>query len=256
MRLLEAARKYDVRFHHISTDEVYGDLALDDPARFDENSPYRPSSPYSASKAAHPTIWCARGRAHTACAPPFPTVPIITGHTSMWKNSFHDRSHPSGRRAAETIWHGRERARLDSYGRPLFGGMGDSDARSHRRNVSDRRGRREKQHRRAAHDNAVDGAAGRRVRLGARPAGARPPGHARSTRPSCVPNWVGSRRIRISKAACTTWSTGMRRTAIGGSRPKPPPKHATGHKGCDRCGRGRAIGVAGATGRGVVASAS
>ena len=52
MRLLEAARKYDVRFHHISTDEVYGDLALDDPARFDENSPYRPSSPYSASKAA------------------------------------------------------------------------------------------------------------------------------------------------------------------------------------------------------------
>ena len=34
MRLLEAARKYDVRFHHISTDEVYGDLALDDPARF------------------------------------------------------------------------------------------------------------------------------------------------------------------------------------------------------------------------------
>lgn len=52
MRLLEAACKYDVRFHHISTDEVYGDLALDDPARFGENSAYRPSSPYSASKAA------------------------------------------------------------------------------------------------------------------------------------------------------------------------------------------------------------
>ena len=49
--LLEAARKYDVRFHHISTDEVYGDLALDDPARFTEQSPYRPSSPYSSSKA-------------------------------------------------------------------------------------------------------------------------------------------------------------------------------------------------------------
>lgn len=51
MRLLEAARKHDVRFHHISTDEVYGDLALDDPARFTEDTPYRPSSPYSASKA-------------------------------------------------------------------------------------------------------------------------------------------------------------------------------------------------------------
>ncbi len=49
--LLEAARKHGVRFHHISTDEVYGDLALDDPARFTEETPYRPSSPYSSSKA-------------------------------------------------------------------------------------------------------------------------------------------------------------------------------------------------------------
>jgi dTDP-glucose 4,6-dehydratase len=51
-RLLEAARKYDVRFHQISTDEVYGDLALDDPARFVEGRAYNPSSPYSSSKAA------------------------------------------------------------------------------------------------------------------------------------------------------------------------------------------------------------
>lgn len=51
-RLLEAVRKYDVRYHHISTDEVYGDLALDDPARFTEETPYRPSSPYSSTKAA------------------------------------------------------------------------------------------------------------------------------------------------------------------------------------------------------------
>lgn len=50
-RLLEAARKYDIRFHHISTDEVYGDLALDDPTRFTEETPYRPSSPYSSTKA-------------------------------------------------------------------------------------------------------------------------------------------------------------------------------------------------------------
>ena len=49
--LLEAARKHDVRFHHISTDEVYGDLALDDPDRFTEETPYRPSSPYSSTKA-------------------------------------------------------------------------------------------------------------------------------------------------------------------------------------------------------------
>ena len=49
--LLEAARKHDRRFHHISTDEVYGDLELDDPARFTEATPYNPSSPYSSTKA-------------------------------------------------------------------------------------------------------------------------------------------------------------------------------------------------------------
>ncbi|MDO5697704.1 MAG: dTDP-glucose 4,6-dehydratase [Dermatophilus congolensis] len=49
--LLEACRRHHVRYHHISTDEVYGDLALDDPARFTETTPYQPSSPYSATKA-------------------------------------------------------------------------------------------------------------------------------------------------------------------------------------------------------------
>lgn len=49
--LLEAARRHSVRLHHISTDEVYGDLELDDPARFTETTPYNPSSPYSSTKA-------------------------------------------------------------------------------------------------------------------------------------------------------------------------------------------------------------
>ncbi|WP_241383373.1 dTDP-glucose 4,6-dehydratase [Rhodococcus sp. CH91] len=49
--LLEAVRAHDVRYHHISTDEVYGDLDLDDPARFTEATPYNPSSPYSSTKA-------------------------------------------------------------------------------------------------------------------------------------------------------------------------------------------------------------
>ena len=49
--LIEACRKHGVRYHHVSTDEVYGDLALDDPARFTEETPYRPSSPYSSTKA-------------------------------------------------------------------------------------------------------------------------------------------------------------------------------------------------------------
>ncbi|WHU46229.1 dTDP-glucose 4,6-dehydratase [Gordonia sp. L191] len=49
--LLEAVRRHRVRYHHISTDEVYGDLELDDPARFTEQTPYNPSSPYSSTKA-------------------------------------------------------------------------------------------------------------------------------------------------------------------------------------------------------------
>ncbi len=49
--LLEAARRHGTRLHHISTDEVYGDLELDDPARFTEHTPYNPSSPYSSTKA-------------------------------------------------------------------------------------------------------------------------------------------------------------------------------------------------------------
>jgi dTDP-glucose 4,6-dehydratase len=50
-RLLEAVRRHGKRLHHVSTDVVYGDLALDDPARFTESTPVNPSSPYSASKA-------------------------------------------------------------------------------------------------------------------------------------------------------------------------------------------------------------
>jgi dTDP-glucose 4,6-dehydratase len=50
--ILEAVRRHGTRLHHVSTDEVYGDLELDDPARFTEETPYNPSSPYSSTKAA------------------------------------------------------------------------------------------------------------------------------------------------------------------------------------------------------------
>lgn len=49
--ILEAVRRHDRRLHHISTDEVFGDLALDALDRFTEQTPYDPSSPYSATKA-------------------------------------------------------------------------------------------------------------------------------------------------------------------------------------------------------------
>jgi dTDP-glucose 4,6-dehydratase len=50
--VLEAVRRHGVRLHHISTDEVYGDLPLDEKVRFTAATPYNPSSPYAASKAA------------------------------------------------------------------------------------------------------------------------------------------------------------------------------------------------------------
>lgn len=75
--LLEAARKYwntlgdaekkAFRFHHISTDEVFGHLEPNDPP-FTETTPYDPRSPYSASKASS-TIWSAPGSTPTACRP-------------------------------------------------------------------------------------------------------------------------------------------------------------------------------------------
>ena len=50
-QILEAVRRHQKRLHHISTDEVYGDLELDDPAKFTPDTPYNPSSPYSSTKA-------------------------------------------------------------------------------------------------------------------------------------------------------------------------------------------------------------
>ena len=50
--LLEAARRFGTRFHHVSTDEVFGSLDLNSQQQFNERTSYDPSSPYSASKAA------------------------------------------------------------------------------------------------------------------------------------------------------------------------------------------------------------
>ena len=81
--LLEAVRRHDVRLHHISTDEVYGDLELDDPARFTETTPYNPSSPYSSTKAASgPMVSARRSR----------TAPTTSGRTNTSRSSSPARS--------------------------------------------------------------------------------------------------------------------------------------------------------------------
>ena len=89
--LLEAARRHGVRYHHVSTDEVYGDLALDDPARFTEETPYRPSAP-TAPRRRRRTSWSARGTAPSGSGPLSPTARTTTAPTSTWRSSSRARS--------------------------------------------------------------------------------------------------------------------------------------------------------------------
>jgi dTDP-glucose 4,6-dehydratase len=89
--VLEAVRRHDVRLHHISTDEVFGDLPLDDPGRFRETTPYNPSSPYSATKASSDLLVRAWVRSFNLNATTA-TAATTTGPTSMWRSSSRGRS--------------------------------------------------------------------------------------------------------------------------------------------------------------------
>ena len=82
--LLEAATAHGrpLRFHHVSTDEVFGDLGPDDPP-FTDRSPYRPSSPYAASKAAADHFVRAWGRTHG--------LAVVISNAS---NTYGPRQHP------------------------------------------------------------------------------------------------------------------------------------------------------------------
>jgi dTDP-glucose 4,6-dehydratase len=119
-RLLEAARRYwqglegvektAFRFHHVSTDEVFGDLPFDSGV-FTEETPYSPSSPYSASKAASDHLVRAWGHTYglRSCSPNCSNNygPIIFRRS--WS-----RCHPqcAPRAAAAGLWARRQRARL------------------------------------------------------------------------------------------------------------------------------------------------
>jgi dTDP-glucose 4,6-dehydratase len=96
-RLLEAVRAYwsglppadqaTFRFLHVSTDEVYGTLAQDDPP-FTETKTYEPNSPYSRPARPPATTWCAPGTTPTACRCSPPTAATTTAPTTSRKNSF------------------------------------------------------------------------------------------------------------------------------------------------------------------------
>ncbi len=78
--LLEAARKHKKRFHHVSTDEVFGSLEKDAP-RFNETTAYDPRSPYSASKAGADHL--VRAYFHTY------SVPVTISNTSNNYGPYH-----------------------------------------------------------------------------------------------------------------------------------------------------------------------
>lgn len=74
--LLDLAARYGIRFHQVSTDEVFGDFEIDSTEEWDENSPYNPSSPYSASKAAADHLVNAWHRSHGV----FSTISICSNN--------------------------------------------------------------------------------------------------------------------------------------------------------------------------------
>ena len=77
---LDETKKAAFRFHHVSTDEVYGSLSASDPA-FTESNPYEPNSPYSASKAASDHL--VRAWFHTY------GFPVVTTNCSNNYGSYH-----------------------------------------------------------------------------------------------------------------------------------------------------------------------
>ncbi len=86
--LLAAARaawrgRQDVRFHHVSTDEVFGSLGLT--GYFSETTAYDPSSPYRPRRR-HPITWCAPGIEPSACRSRFRTARTTTDRTSFPEN--------------------------------------------------------------------------------------------------------------------------------------------------------------------------
>lgn len=225
--LLEAARKHDVRFHHISTDEVYGDLALDDPCKFTESTPYKPSSPYSASKAASDQLVRAWVRTYGLRATisncsnnygPYQHVekfiprqvtsimegvrPKLYGTGENVRDWIHTEDHSSA------VWKILTRGRIgETY---LIGADGEMSNIAVMRMILRLMG---------CAEDAFDWVRDR-------------PGHdvTRSIPISCVPNSAGGPCTLISKPVCKRPSLGIRTTAPGGSPPKPPPKPATAPK--------------------------
>ena len=89
--ILEAVRKAGTRLHHVSTDEVYGDLELDDPARSPSRRPTTPAAPTPPRRRA-PTTWSGPGCAASGSGPRSRTAPTTTAPGSTSRSSSPARS--------------------------------------------------------------------------------------------------------------------------------------------------------------------
>ncbi len=143
--VLEAARRHGTRLHHISTDEVYGDLELDDPQRFTEDTPYNPSSPYSAAKAGSDHLvraWVRSFGVQGDDQQLLQQLRPVAARREVHPAPDHQRAR---RPAAQGLRHRHQRARLDPRRGPLLGGVDDPRAGPDRRDLPDRRRRRAQQ---------------------------------------------------------------------------------------------------------------
>ena len=95
--LLEAVRRHGVRLHHISTDEVYGDLELDDPARFTEQTPVQPVQPVLLDQGRRRPAGAGLGPLVRRRGDAVATAPTTTGPTSTSRSSSRARSPTSCR---------------------------------------------------------------------------------------------------------------------------------------------------------------
>ncbi len=174
-RLLEAVRKYGVRYHHVSTDEVYGDLALDDPAKFTEETPYHPSSPYSSTKASSDMLVRAWTRTYglrttiSNCSNNYGPYQHVEKFIPRQITNIVDGVRPKLYGRGENVhnWIHTDDHSIGRLGHPHEGPPGGD--------LPHRRERRDEQHHRPAHDPGGDGARPRGLRLGRRPPRPRPP---------------------------------------------------------------------------------
>ena len=215
--ILEAVRKHGVRLHHISTDEVYGDLELDDPKKFTPETPYNPSSPYSSTKAGSDLLVRAWVRSFG-----------IHATISNCSNNYGPYQHVEK-------FIPRQITNVLAGLRPKLYGKGENvrdwihvDDHNSAVHAILERGRSGE-----TYLIGADGEKNNREVLDADPRAARPAGATRSTTsptapgttcatrstpPSCATSWAGSRSSPTSATAWPPPSTGTATTRRGGAR--------------------------------------